>query len=269
MGITRRLPQTDDGRDRALTTGKERKDTVTPADMAITPATEARLDIIQPGFQAKMLVRGVALSVQSASTSVVDTAKALAKMFTSHFIQVFNLGVHRGVYPKADRAYYQLDVNSEAVPHMSTEQEILQWGERIKPGNVARLAAGGAAMSNPTEPEVTIKVLDFKTKNEDQANKKTAFDQAQESVEALHSEADKVIKKIWDEVETFYNEEEAPSKRRKAREWGVVYVSDIKLTFNFALNNSADGNPVEAVECELTETNNTVFTNALGTATME
>lgn len=269
MGIKRQLPRGDQERDRALFMGKERKDTVTPADMAITPATEARLDVIQPAFKAKLLARGVALSIQSASTTGVDAAKALAKMFTSHFIQVFNLGVHRGVYPKADRAYYQLDVNSDGVPPLSNEQEVLQWGERISSGDSPRVAAGGAAMSNPTKGEVAAKVSDFKTKNDDQANKKTAFDQSQEAVEALHDEADKVIKKIWDEVETFYNEEEPPSKRRKAREWGVVYVSDIKLTFNFTVKDSATNNPVETVNCELTQTGNHVITDALGKATMQ
>jgi len=269
MGIRREIPRSDEGRDLALTAGKNRKDTVAPADMAITPATILRLDTIQPNFKAKMLARGVALSAQSGSTSGVDLAKAASKMFTSHFIQVFNLGVTRSVYPKADRAYYQLDVNSEAVPSMGTEQEILLWGERIKPGDLARVAAGGAAMSNPTQLEVNTKVLDFKTKNTDQSNKKTAYDHAQENVEALHEEADKVIKKVWDEVETFYNEETPASKRRKSREWGVVYVSDIKLTFNFVLKDSVSNNPIAAVQCLLTETNNSVLTDALGKATME
>jgi len=264
MGISRRLPQTDDGRDLALTAGKNRKDTVVPADQALTPPTIVRLDVIQPGFRAAMLARGSALSGQSGVTDLVNAAKALAKMFISHFFQVFSLGVARGVYPKADRAHYQLDVNSNAVPDMGTEQEVILWGERVKTGNTARLAAGGAAMSNPTEAEVTPTVVDFKTKNNNQANLKTAYDHAQEAVEALHEEADKVIKKIWDEVETFYNEEAAPSKRRKAREWGVVYVSDVPLTFNIHAKDSATNAGIEGVECKLVQTDNIQLTNASG-----
>ena len=211
-----------------------------------------------------MLARGTALSLQAGVTSLVDTAKALAKMFTSHFIQVFNFGVARSVYPKADRAYYQLDVNSEALQPLGTEQEILLWGGRIKPGDLARVAAGGAAMSNPTSTEVSAKVLDFKNKNDDQANKKTAYDHSQEAINTLHDEADKVIKKIWDEVETFYNEEEPASKRRKAREWGVVYVSDVPLTFNIHAKDSVSNAAIEGVVCELLQTNNTQTTNASG-----
>ncbi|MFN0275916.1 MAG: carboxypeptidase-like regulatory domain-containing protein [Chitinophagales bacterium] len=34
-----------------------------------------------------------------------------------------------------------------------------------------------------------------------------------------------MIKKVWDEVDTFYNEEPDESRRDNAREWGVVYIT--------------------------------------------
>ena len=41
---------------------------------------------------------------------------------------------------------------------------------------------------------------------------------------ALNGEADAVIKKIWDEIETYFNEEAPSSQRQSARELGVKYV---------------------------------------------
>ena len=76
-------------------------------------------------------------------------------------------------------------------------------------------------------------------------------------MEAQRPEADAVVEKVWDEVETFYNEETPASIRRKAREWGIIYVSDIQLTFNIHAKDSVSNNPIEAVVCELTETGNT------------
>ena len=47
-----------------------------------------------------------------------------------------------------------------------------------------------------------------------------------EDVEAERPDTDDLILDIWDQVEFFFRKDEASSKRRKAREWGVVYVND-------------------------------------------
>jgi len=62
-------------------------------------------------------------------------------------------------------------------------------------------------------------------------------------VAALNEEADGVIKKVWDEVETFYNEEDKESQRANAREWGVVYVTvgQEPATINIELRNISTG----------------------------
>ncbi len=266
MSISRRLPQSDDGRYKALTNALNRKNSVAPADMAITAATIVRLDVIQPEFKSGMQERGNALVAQSSSTSQVDTARDEAKLYISHFIQVFNLGVKRNVYPASARAYYQLDVNSDAVPSLSTEADILIWGQRLQDGDVSRTGAGGAAMSNPTIAEVNAKVADFNTKNQAQGLKKTAFDNAQEAVAGMRPEADKVIKKVWDEVETFYNEEPAPSMRRRAREWGVVYVSTIPNYITVTVTQAVGGEAIEGATVTETDSGDTFITNALGIA---
>lgn len=269
MTIRRQLPRSDEGRDKAITKAKAKNDSIPVANRFLTAPTQTRLNAIYTAIKAALLARAAALANQSTSTGGTTTAHALAKMFISHFLQVFNLGVKRSVYPAAHRAFYQLDVNSDAVPPLGTETEITLWGERLRTGDPLRVAAGGAAMANPAIAEVNAEVAAFNTENDAQSALKDAYDIAQQDVENLRPEGDAVIKKVWDEVETFYNEEEPASKRRKAREWGVVYVSDIKLTFNFMVKNSADNTPVADVVCELDETGNTVNTAADGTAQMQ
>lgn len=264
MTLTRRLPQSDEGRDRALTTAKNRKDNVAAVDMAITPATGVRLDAIQPSFKGKMNLRSIAEQGQSLASALVNASKAKAIMFISQFFRVFNFGVKREKYSAADRNFYNLPVNSENIPDVNTEPEVIQWGDRVVTGDANRIVAGGAAMANPDAAEVGVEVAAFNTANNNQGGKKTAFDHAQEAVETLRPEADAVIKKIWDEVETFYNEEPAPSMRRKVREWGGIYVSDITLTFHIHATDSANGNNIAGVVCELVQTNNTHSTDANG-----
>jgi hypothetical protein len=264
MSISRRLPQSDETRDKALTLAKVKSDSIPVANQFLTAATKTRLNASQPLYKQAMQKRGNALAAQAGATMGVSDAFAKTKMFISHFIQVFNLGVFRGKYLQQHRAFYQLDVTSDSLPPLNTRQDVALWGQRIQDGDAARTSAGGAAMANPTAAEVTAEVTDFVTKNTGQSTLKDDYDNKQEDVAALQDETDKVIKKVWDEVDTFYNEEEMSSKRRKCREWGIIYVSDIELTFNLTAVNTANDKGIENVVVQLLETGNTTTTNPDG-----
>jgi hypothetical protein len=265
MAISRRKPQSNVGREKALTTAKQRKDNLAnPADNVLTAATEGRLDIIEPLYKSKMALIGSKLADQLDVTNDVKKKLATARMFVSHFIQTFNNGIDRELFPAAHRAHYQLDGNSGRVPPLDKESDVLQWGNRIKLGDVSRLAAGGAAMAMPTAAEVDLRVTAFNTSNNNQSNKKLAFDQSQEAVVALNPEGDAVIGKIWDEAETFYNEETPASRRRKCRDWGVVYESDIPNIIHTLVKNSADSTPVAGATILIVETDKSFVTDATG-----
>jgi hypothetical protein len=263
---SRALPNTDEGRLRALNSGKTKNDSIPLLQQFLSADTKTPLNAIQPLFQTAMLNRGFALADQAVSTAAVNNSFDSGQMHISHFIQVFNLGVQRGIYPKAHRPFYNLDINSAALPALRSEQDITTWGLRISAGDAARIAAGGAAMANPTAADVAAAIALFNTNNTTQSTKKDAYDAAQEAVEDLREEADKVIKKLWDEVETHFDEEEPESKRRKASEWGVVYRSDIELTFNITVKDSATNAVVENAVVQLDETGNTKNTDAAGVA---
>jgi hypothetical protein len=53
---------------------------------------------------------------------------------------------------------------------------------------------------------------------------KTAYDTAQEAVNELNPDADKVILRMWNEIETTFDTGDKPSMKHKAREWGVVHI---------------------------------------------
>ena len=264
MAIKRTLPKSNPGRFKTLDAAFKKKAIVPPADNVLTPATEARLDTLHPLYKAAMLDVGVKLAAQTASTAGVETSKAQAKMYISHFFQSFNNGVDRGMFPASARGFYQLDVSSNSVPVMDTEADIILWGERIKDGDAARVLAGGAAMAMPTAAETDAQLQAFITRNNTQSTLKLDYDHAQEAVNTLNTEADGVIKKIWDEAETFYNEETASSKRRKCREWGVIYLSDIPNVIHLTVLDIADDSPVFEADAEETDSGDHFLTDGAG-----
>lgn len=268
MAVQRKLPQTDESRKIALDKAKTKKDNVADPELIIKADTIVRLDTTQPLFKTNLQNRDVALTEQGTATATKDLAIADLKMNNSHFLQVFNFGVERGVFPKEHRPFYHLDINSNALPQMITDAEIIQTGEWIVDGDPLRIAAGGTAMAMPTVAQVGTKLTAAKNAIVAQSTKKDAYDAAQEVVSGMRTDADKLILRIWDEVETSYNDEPIESKRRHSREWGVVYISTRSATISGTVTNQDTGNPIELVNVALLETGNIIQTDAHGKYTL-
>jgi len=264
MGIERRLPNSDETRLIALNGAKTKKDNTPSPDIVIRPATIARLDADQPVYASNMQARGTALAGQSTATDTKFAAQERARMFVSHFIQAFNNGVDRGLFPRAHRAFYGLDVNSGSVPEINSEPLLTLWGQRLIDGDPLRIAAGGAPMAMPAIAEVITEYTAFLNANIAQSTAKDAYDNAQEAVSDLEIATDKLILRIWDEVETAFNDEPISSKRRKSREWGVVYISTDPATVSGRAVHAVTGNPVEGVEVLLAETGVLALTDSAG-----
>lgn len=221
----RQLPNTDEGRAKALKNAKEKAGNTDPAQWAISADTKKKVDAFLPDWEQELAERGEALSGQTEASREKDEAMGAAQMYMSHFWQVFNFGIEREQYSASDRAYYQAPVNNSEIPWTLRESEILVWGQRLIDGEAKRIAAGGAAMVNPNIDEVIVKYDAFVAAHNAQSTAKDEYDKEQEDVETKRPEADDLILDVWDEVEFTFRKDDPPSKRRKAREWGVVYVS--------------------------------------------
>ena len=264
-------PQTDLQRLEALEAAKNKADVTAPADLAFSPDTLARLVIFLPQFRLEVQQMGSALSAQAAATLTASAEKRHLYLNVSHFIQVFNLGVDRDIYTKEQRAFFMLDVNSDKLPRLVTEQELATWGQRIVSGDAARVAAGGAAMANPSAANVAAAHTAYLAAQGNQSTKKDAYDHEQEDVAALRDDADDLIADIWDEVEFTFRKETNSSKRRKAREYGVVYIpsrgetpSPDDFSLMGTITDAATGNPINEVVVAIENTPVVALTDAEG-----
>lgn len=265
-------PRTDAERLNALSAAKSKYDAVVAAGglPAFSSDTYARLDAFANPFITEMNERGAALSGQTSASAAANPARSNVRIFVSHFIQVFNLGVARGVYPASARGFYNLAVSSEKVPALTTDEDLVQWATNVSNGDAARVAAGGAAMSNPTAAEVDAQLAVLQPLLASLTTAKDAYDAEQEGVAALRPEADDIIADVWDEVLFAFRKDDAPSMRRKAREYGVVYrvsKGEEPLPDEYSAKGIAtDGAGVPLMDVEVTDvtTNITVFTDEEG-----
>lgn len=221
----RRLPQSEAALLRAMQTGKDRKDSV-PAPLVIpySASTIAKLDAFLPAYELKVQAVEAALLAQTSATASVKETKQMAIWLVSDFYSALQSAIRRKKFDPTVRALYGLAVSDEKIPTLKSEADITFWGHKAALGETARIAAGGAPITFPTIAEVNTAVTNFKNPNLAQANAKEAYDAAQEALQADRAEADKLVLKMWNETEATFDEGDKASMRRKAREWGVIYV---------------------------------------------
>ena len=112
------------------------------------------------------------------------------------------------------------------VPATHSEAELSRWAENLITGDAMRIAQGGVAMAMPSVAQVQAAYTHYLADKADQSAKKEAYDLAQEALTALMPQARQIVKDIWNDVENTYRNDDDESRRRKAAEYGVVYVSD-------------------------------------------
>lgn len=221
----RRLPRTDAQRHSALRNAKKRKDRIPPpVVIPFTAATILRLDTFQPIYKTKYDAVDTAKNTQTTLTATVNNTRKLAIYNEQDFIEALNRAIRRELFLPTVRTLYKLAVDDTTLPYIGSENDVITWGENIESGETARIAAGGAPITFPSLADVNAAVAAFDNANALQANAKEAFDAAQELLEVENPEADKLILKLWNEIETAFDEGDKASMRRKAREWGVVYI---------------------------------------------
>ena len=156
-----------------------------------------------------------------------------ARMYISHFIQVLNLSVTRGEIKRAQKELYKLDPKSNALPDLTTEEGLLEWGQNIIEGEQKRTAAGGFPIYNPAINKVMVHYEMFKEDYTSHIMHKKTHTRVFEDTETLRRQADEIILSIWDQVENFYKDELPYAKLQKCQAYGMIYyyrTGEAKLT---------------------------------------
>ncbi len=231
----------------------------------LTQRTKDRLQAVKPLHDSKMQEMANKKAICAGLMAQKETMRKKTAMFCSHFYQVLNLCIKRGEYSPAVRSFYNLPVDSDALPPLKTQWNVASAAEQLLTGEQQRVAQGGVPMSRPSAAEVEAVFTVYRNLISTGSNAKDALDLAQEAVQKLNKEVNGVIKKVWAEVETFYNEQQRESMREHARRWGVVYArkgNSKKITGT--VTDSVTGAPVAGVKLQLATGRNKTVTGADG-----
>lgn len=146
-----------------------------------------------------------------------------ARMYISHFIQVLNLAAIRGEIKPEQIELYGLDPQSLTVPDLSSEADILEWGQKIIDGERQRVSMGGFAIYNPPINKVQVYYDIFKEHQVNHTLHKQTTTRVQGDMETIRREADQLILQIWNEVEEHYRDLPPYERLCRCQAYGLIY----------------------------------------------
>ena len=137
-----------------------------------------------------------------------------------------NFTIARGELKPQARVYYGLEEEDSKVPSLLTEQELLNWGERVISGEQERLNnRGGNPIYSPAIALVRVNYENFKQGYEFQKRLQANSARFSSEVAQFRDEADALILNIWNEVESYFSSvKDEEEKRYMCEEYGLVYV---------------------------------------------
>ena len=224
MSLSRRLPNSNESIWLALYKAKYRCDNLPDYGNILTAKTTLRLQTIYTKYEVSRNELNKRLGISALATKDKDMSVYTLRLMNSHYIQVLNFMIADKIFPATYRTYYRIHINSEAIPNQRADKAVTMLSERIIDGEALMIDAGGKAIPYPELPfiqnglDLLINKMNFQT------NALYDSRETKKKLKALNPEAMGVIKKVWDEVETYFNEESKSSLRVDSRIWGLVYV---------------------------------------------
>lgn len=219
----RRLPNTDQARIMSLTRAVEQGESLGYLDLPYpyTVHTQA-VDLLEQMERANAEYQ-LAYERQVSFAKDYQKKMKMAKLYVSHFIQVFQLSVIRGEIKEEMRTLYHLPLKTFSVPELNTEAALLEWGERIIAGEKERTEKGSSPIYNPSIAKVRVFYDNFvearNAKNILQANTKRAMI----NLDNLHATVDALILEIWNAVENHYKDLPLKERLDACRKFGINY----------------------------------------------
>lgn len=229
----RRLPKTDQARLHALQKAVQQAGNAAYNDQAINYRTLSEAQRFLMQYENQVAQYHANFDSKVTANRQYRHRVRNARMYISHFIQVLNLAVIRGEIKRSQKELYKLNPKSNALPDLTTEEGLIEWGQNIIEGEQQRTAAGGFPIYNPAINKVKVHYEMFKEEYTSHLLHKKTHSRVFEDTETLRKQVDEIILSIWDQVEAFYKDELPYAKLRKCQAYGMIYYyrkGEAKLT---------------------------------------
>jgi hypothetical protein len=147
-----------------------------------------------------------------------------AQLYVSHFIQVLYLAAIRNEVKPGNLAFYGLTCSDDfLLPDLSTEEAVLEWGERVITGEATRIAHGGTAIYTPPATKVKVHYDLFKEVAHSLKIYRRNTVRIRAALEDLRDKADGLIWTAWTKVEFTYGNLPIDERNKKYSDYGIIF----------------------------------------------
>lgn len=217
-------PRTTVQRKVALDTAQKMVDETIQENIPFSKNTLNNLKIAQKEYSLLVSNQNSALSKQTGSTKETDDAIDIAVMFERDYLDAILKGIKRKTFDLSVKPLYNLELNRKKLPLINSANLVTFWGENIKDGYDAQVAKGQRVVTFPTMEEVLEKANDVTAKKSLASNFKLEYIKTEIAIREAKKAIDRLILKMWNECETFFNDGNRAEMRQKCKLWGVKYM---------------------------------------------
>lgn len=219
----RRLPNTDTARIKALKIAIEKAEKTDFHELQISTKVLCAAKRALVHFEGLCMRYHQLQEIQvKANKSFLGKSKN-ARMYISHFVQVLYMSILRDEIKEKHLEFYGLENANMIVPDLSSNEELMEWGQKIIDGESKRVSQGGVPIYNPSIAKVRVMHSLFKEGYQTQKLHQKGTQRVIDEVAKYREIVDKVIFDIWEEVEKSNNSFPNEKRFERNREYGVVY----------------------------------------------
>ncbi len=219
----RRLPNTDSARLKALSIALKKGKELPPFKLAFSQSTLGKIQSFLPSYENALSEQKNSYTLQVEKSKVHQKHFRRLRLYISHFIQVVNMAIQRGELPLSTRKYFDINKDEKKLPPLQTDDELLEWGQKLIDGEKARRLDYLTAITNPTIALVNVHFDKFIEVHNYQDILKKRNQRAQNALNEKRLAADQLIQQLWNEVENTFKDLPEKLRREKSSEYGVVY----------------------------------------------
>lgn len=217
------FPTSDLGRVALLTRlHQTATDRLTAGDTTIDAAMRDEIAAFLTTYRPKVETLHTRLGNRMHAVDERNTAREALSIYVRDFCVALKRRVHRLKQPADVLLLYSLHADG-LLPNPKTDDELLQWANRLIAGDAQAVTAGYPAMSNPSATELQTVLDAARTEMAAVPQADLAYDQAQDAAATDRQKADEVIRRINLLLDFKLYHHDAPGIRRIKRNFGFTF----------------------------------------------
>ena len=202
---TKKLPETDEERIDILRAALVQEESNEAWDKILSIMKLQELRLLISSYEGANCTLNQSIIDRNKALNTYDELFKNAQLYISHFIQVLFLTVIRNEIRAESLPLYGFDENNPVLPDLSTEEAIMNWGEKLMRAESERTYRGGIPLYNPAIAKVKVHYELFKESIYSLGIYEKNLARLENNMKDMRQKADELIWDIWTKVEERYS----------------------------------------------------------------